>query len=53
MNINDHLSSTENADLLDAVGGDRLDGSGFEAEQPETEFGSNDPLAVPGVEVRP
>ncbi len=52
MHINDHVSSTEIANLFDLIGGDRLDGSGFEAEQPETDFGLNDPLDRPDAEVR-
>jgi hypothetical protein len=52
MHIQDHDSSGEFGDLLDAVGGESLYGSGFEAEQAETDFNSNDHLKPLGVEVR-
>jgi hypothetical protein len=52
MHIQDHNSSGELAGLLDTVGGEPLHGSGFEAEQSETDFDSNDFLEPLAVEVR-
>ena len=52
MHIQHHNSSGEIAGLLDTVGGEPLQGSGFEGEQPETDFDSDALLKPLAPEVR-